>query len=47
MTESEPIKFANRNDEAQEYLEKHKINDDFLESQNNREIDFIISSNLY
>jgi len=27
MTESEPIKFANRNDEAQEYLEKHKINE--------------------
>ncbi len=27
MNESEPIKFANRNEEAQEYLEKHKINE--------------------
>ncbi len=26
---SEPIKFVNRKDEAQEYLQKHKINELF------------------
>ena len=27
MSQTEPIKFADRNDEAMEYLESHKIND--------------------
>lgn len=27
MSQTEPIKFADRNDEAMKYLESHKIND--------------------
>ncbi len=29
MSEFDPVTFSNRNDEAQEYLEKHKINELF------------------